>query len=157
MMMTPIEEFAVAAHMRALMSLFEGEGPEHNRILYQAVIGFDVDLVGRRCREIDAADADGVIAIFDPDAIMDGPLHVGICMRDREMVRLDLGQLWMGRDPRAVLVANRGHFKVEDGRFVERPGKPTADLTRGKGRARRRLAELVSIRCGDGVVTMSID
>jgi hypothetical protein len=156
MMMTPIEEFAVAAHMRALMSLFEGDGPEHNRILYQAVIGFDVDLVGQRCREIDAADADGVVAIFDPDAITDGPLHVGICMRDREMVRLDLGHLWVGRDPHAVLVANRGHFKVEGGRFVERSGKPTANLTRGKARARRKLAELVSIRSNDGVTVVSL-
>lgn len=156
MMMTPIEEFAVAAQMRALMTLFEGDGPKHDRILYQAVVGFDVDLVGQRCREIDAADADGVLAIFDPEAIADGPLHVGICMRDREMVRLDLGHLWVGRDPRAVLVAKRSHFTVEGGRFVERLGKPTADLNRGKARARRRLVELVSIRSVGGVTVVSL-
>ena len=158
MMLTPIEELIVAAHMRALTQMFEGDEPEKNRILYQAMIGFDVDQAGERARFIDAADADGVFAIFDPQAIGDGPAHVGICMRDRDMVRLDLGHLWMGSDKRAVLVTGkaRRHFKVEGGRFVERPGKPTADLTRGKARARRRLAELVSVGTDPDVTEVTI-
>jgi hypothetical protein len=136
----------VAGFMRGLSELFEGEASNRNRIMYQAVIGWDPDQVGERCRLIDANGCDGVVAIFDPSAIPRGPKIVGVSITDRDMVRLELGSLWTPKFGRTLLVTREGrsHLGVERGRFVEHPGKPTRDLARGEARARQRLAQLAA-------------
>ncbi|WP_298687611.1 hypothetical protein [uncultured Sphingomonas sp.] len=156
MMTTPIDELIIAAYMRALSIAFEGEAASSNRIFTQASIGFDPVVIGERCRLIDAAAAEAIVGIFDPKRIQDGPAFVGICLRDRGMVRLDTGHLWMSSDERAVLIASDGYLKVESGRFVRHSGRPTRDLTQGKARARRKLAELASVRSSEGVLVVSM-
>ena len=146
MMLNNQQELSIARAMWALATMFECEGTNKNRIQYQAVIGWHPDQVGERCRYIDANGCDGVVAVFDPAAIERGPAIVGVSIPIGPMVRLELGTLWTGKHGRTALVTAEGysHLEVEHGRFVEKSGKPTRDLTRGTARARRRLAELAA-------------
>lgn len=144
-MLTDHQALVIAGTMRALAVSFEGNAHNASPILYQAVVGWDADGVGERCKLIDSENCDGVFALFDPATIEKGPVWIGVCIRDGEQVRLELGTLWMRseRDPAVLVTANgRSHLIVEGGRFVERVGPPTRDIARGKARARRRVAEL---------------
>lgn len=152
-MLTVQQELVMAGTMRALAIAFEGGAGNSSQILYQAVVGWNTDSVGERCRFIDASNCDGVFALFDPARIEKGPVSVGICIRDGEQVRLELGTLWQGLDKdRTMLVTAKGRSSlfVEHGRFTERPGSPAKDLARGRERARRRVAILAAESIADG-------
>jgi len=148
MMMTSEQDAAIASSMFALAKMFEGEVSSLNRIQYQSVVGWNEAVVRDRCRLIDAARCDGVVALFDPLGVERGPAVVGVCFADRDMVRLQFGALWLAGDADcAILVPTSGdvrdgHYLVDNGRIMRRNGWPADDLTRGIARAARRLRDL---------------
>lgn len=146
MTMTQHQERTIARYMYALSVLLEGQAATRNSIQYLAVTGWNPVQVGERCRLIDAHGCDGVVAVFDPATIEKGPLIVGVSIADAGLLRLELGTLWTGKQGPTVLLTagERSHLRVDQGRFVETPGVPARDLTRGKARACRRLSKFAA-------------
>lgn len=140
---------AMTRYVDAAQLLMEGMAPTSDTVF----AGHDIRAISTIVGTIETMHGRGsdvVTLLFEPDA-QEGPTRIGVAVADGAMIKLQFGTLWLAPDgDKAVLIPRGcgkrfGHYAIEGGRIVQRPGWPARDLARGTARAARRLRALADI------------